>query len=240
MAPVRLSVWRYIAAMSAVQVLAGWLFFRGGVGLYALLALPWTLVTGLILAANVHLLYTSDGTPLSRLNLATRVTLIRVLAIPLVCALVYEGRLRTAGLVFLVAAITDWLDGFLARRMGEVTQLGRMVDPSIDAIICFFSFGALFLAGHFPDWFIALVLLRYGILTLGALAMKAVLGRVPVQATFLGRLFYFIQYLLLVVFLLAETRVPEPGFRLLLGGLQLMVSVQLLVLGANLYRENRP
>jgi len=84
-----------------------------------------------------------------------------------------------------------------------------------------------------------LVLLRYGILLGGALGLKAALGRLPMRATFMGRLFYFIQYLMLVLFLITDSRVPEPGFTLVLATVQLIVSIQLLALGTSLYRENR-
>jgi len=238
--PVRRSVWRYMALMGLAQSAAAWIFFDGGrTALYLYAALPWTLLVGMLLSANVHLLYTPEGRPLSRLNLATRVTLVRVLAIPLVFQLIFEGRLLTAGLAFLVAALTDWLDGFLARRMDEVTQLGRMVDPSIDAIICFLTIAALFLSGHMPFWLMLLVALRYGILLLGAISLKALLGHLPVRATFLGRLFYFIQYGLVVLYLLTEGGLPRQVFLATLALVQIVVSVQLLGLGVSLYRENR-
>jgi len=229
-----------MAFMGLLQLAVAWIFFEGrSIALYLLLALPWTFLVGSTLSANVHLLYTPEGRSLSRLNLATRVTLIRVLAIPLIFQLIFEGRLLTAGLTFLVAALTDWLDGFLARRMNEVTQLGRMVDPSIDATICFLTLVALYFSGHVPLWLMLLVALRYGILLLGALGLKAVLGRLPVRATFLGRLFYFIQYGVVVLYLLAAGGLSHRIFLDVLAAVQIVVSVQLLGLGLSLYREHR-
>ncbi len=229
-----------MGVMGLVQLAAGLLFFSGSrVPLYLGFALPWSLLVAVLLAANVHLLYTPEGRPLNKLNLATRVTLLRVLAIPLVFMLVVEQRLLTAGLVFLVAALTDWLDGFLARRMNEVTQLGRMVDPSIDAVICFFTFIALFVAGHIPLWLMLLVALRYAVLTGGAISLKATLGHLPVRATFTGRFMYFIQYGLLVLYLILAGDMPRSIFLGTLSLVQLVVSVQLLILGNTLYREHR-
>ncbi len=238
--PVRRSVWRYMGLMGLAQLLAAWVFFDGGhLALYLCVALPWSLVVGLLLSANVHLLYTPDGYPLNHLNLATRVTLVRVLAIPLIFQLIFEGRLLAAGLSFLVAALTDWLDGFLARRMNEVTQLGRMVDPSIDGIICFLTFVSLYLTGHIPIGLMLLVALRYGILVTGAVSLKATLGHLPVRATFLGRFFYFIQYGLLVIYLLSEGGLPRLVFLIPLAVVQVVVSLQLLGLGSSLYKEHR-
>lgn len=240
LAPVRRSVWRYMGLMGLLQLLAAWSFFDGGhLALYLSIALPWTLVVGFLLSANVHLLYTPEGRPLNHLNLATRVTLVRILAIPLIFQLIVEGRFLTAGVTFLVAALTDWLDGFLARRMNEVTQLGRRVDPSIDGIICFLTFLSLYVSGHIPVWLMLLVALRYGTLVTGAISLKAKLGHLPVRATFLGRFFYFIQYGLLVLYLFSGGSLPWQVFLVPLATVQIVVSVQLLGLGSSLYREHR-
>jgi len=241
--PVRRSIWRYLAGIELLHLLVGVLGFAGGARFFYLgAALPWTLVVGLVLSRRADLLYTAEGRQLLRLHLATRVTLIRVLAIPLVLTFIHTGQLRAAALAFLGAALTDWLDGFLARRMNEVTQLGRMVDPTIDAVFCFATMVALVLApeplrGYLPWWILALTLLRYAVLVGGALTLKALLGKLPVRATFLGRLFYFLQYGLLVLFLLDHERGSAWGLPWMLGAIQLLVTVQLLALGRSLYSE---
>lgn len=238
------SVRRYTFALLLVQVgVGGLLIWRPGplrLGLlYVVAALPWTLLVGLIMERNVHLLYTLEGRPLSRLNLATRVTLIRVLSIPLVCALVIIGENLMAGFVFFGAAVTDWLDGFLARRMNDVTQLGRVADPSIDAVFCGFTFLALNAADRLPVWLILLAALRYALLLGGAAALKFTVGYLPVRATFFGRMFYFVQYCLLMLFLMLESPGLEPWLLKGLGLVQILVTLQLLVLGRGLYRETR-
>ncbi len=238
------SVRRYTFAQLMVQVgVAALIAWRPGPLRFGLLffaaALPWTLIVGLIMERNIHLLYTVEGRPLNRLNLATRVTLIRVLSIPLVCALILSGENLMAGIVFLGAAVTDWLDGFLARRMNDVTQLGRVADPSIDAVFCGFTFLALNAAGRLPFWLILLAALRYALLLGGAAALKLSVGYLPVRATFLGRLVYFIQYSLLMSFLLLESAKLEPWLLKGLGLIQGLVTLQLLALRHSLYRETR-
>jgi len=72
------------------------------------------------------------------LNLPNILTLLRVAAIPLLVALTYlPGRAATEGaaLVFVLAAITDWLDGWLARRSGQTTAFGAFLDPVADKLI---------------------------------------------------------------------------------------------------------
>lgn len=236
------SVLRYSLALGIVQIgIALLMAWRPGPPRFALsylaAALPWTALVGAILARNVHLLYTAAGRPITRLNLATRVTLIRVLSAPLVTSLVMADMNFMAGIVFLGAAVTDWLDGFLARRMNDVTQLGRVADPSIDAVFCGLTILALFMAGHLPLWFLLIAGLRYALLLGGAASLKLYAGYFPIRATFFGRLFYFIQYSLLLAYLLFEG--PQVGVWVIriLGAVQALVSLQLLMLGRNLYLE---
>ena len=73
--------------------------------------------------------------PRTVFNVPNQLTSIRlVLAIVLFCLIPYEHYL-TAMWVFIVAAGTDWIDGFYARRYNQVTTLGRILDPFVDKII---------------------------------------------------------------------------------------------------------
>jgi len=71
-------------------------------------------------------------------NLPNLLTLGRILLIPVFILLFAEptaSRSLLAAMVFGVAALTDWLDGYLARRRGEVTTLGRLLDPIADKLL---------------------------------------------------------------------------------------------------------
>ncbi len=73
-----------------------------------------------------------------RVNLPTALTLLRIVLIPVMVALFYVGgdAARWAALaVFVVAAITDWFDGYLARAMNAQSPLGEMLDPIADKLI---------------------------------------------------------------------------------------------------------
>jgi CDP-diacylglycerol---glycerol-3-phosphate 3-phosphatidyltransferase len=70
------------------------------------------------------------------LNLPNAITLSRfVLALVLFVLISLDGYWQTAALVFVIAALTDFLDGYLARKYGQVTVLGRILDPFVDKII---------------------------------------------------------------------------------------------------------
>jgi cardiolipin synthase (CMP-forming) len=76
--------------------------------------------------------------PASLRSLPNQLTVARILAIPVICLMLVIGWdwLRWLALIiYVAAAITDWLDGFLARRMGESSDLGKMLDPIADKLL---------------------------------------------------------------------------------------------------------
>lgn len=73
-----------------------------------------------------------------QLNIPNALTLLRIVLIPvlvLVFYLPFEHHLLVAAGVFSVAAITDWFDGYLARRLGQMTQFGAFLDPVADKLM---------------------------------------------------------------------------------------------------------
>lgn len=72
------------------------------------------------------------------MNLPNWITLSRLLGLPIVVYCLYEDRLTVRWIgfgVFLVAALTDWLDGYLARKLNQVTDLGKFLDPLVDKLL---------------------------------------------------------------------------------------------------------
>jgi len=96
-------------------------------------------------------------------NLPNGVTIIRVLAIPFILFLLfYTSRfyqLITA-LLFLAAAVTDTFDGYLARRRGVVTTLGKFLDPLADKLLIVTALIALIPAREVPVWMVIVIVGR--------------------------------------------------------------------------------
>jgi CDP-diacylglycerol--glycerol-3-phosphate 3-phosphatidyltransferase len=81
------------------------------------------------------------------LNLPNNLTILRLLLAIVMFAFIQAAFYLTAMWLFIIAACTDWLDGYLARRYGKITALGRILDPFADkVIIC----GALVLLAAVP------------------------------------------------------------------------------------------
>ncbi len=72
------------------------------------------------------------------MNLPNLITLSRLLGLPIVIYCLYDERytVRWIGVgVFVVAALTDWLDGYLARKLDQITELGKFLDPLVDKLL---------------------------------------------------------------------------------------------------------
>ena len=97
------------------------------------------------------------------LSLPNGVTILRILAIPLILfsffTLVGDYQLLTA-LLFLGAAVTDTLDGYLARRRGMVTTLGKFLDPLADKLLIVTALIALIPAREIPVWMVIIIVGR--------------------------------------------------------------------------------
>lgn len=112
------------------------------------------------------------------LNLPNIITMARIAAIPLLCFLLLSpgrenGLLQPPGrdycfwaaALFAVASVTDWLDGYLARRMGIVTVFGKFLDPIADKLIVMAALIMILPFDRVPAWMVLVILGREMIIT---------------------------------------------------------------------------
>jgi CDP-diacylglycerol--glycerol-3-phosphate 3-phosphatidyltransferase len=93
-------------------------------------------------------------------NLPNALTIGRIMAIPIIVFLLfYPGKVVSfiASIIFLVAAITDGLDGYIARRQNVVTTLGKFLDPLADKLLVITSLIMLIHLGRVPAWIVAII-----------------------------------------------------------------------------------
>ncbi len=144
-------------------------------------------------------------------NAANIVTLVRFLLVPLVVvALLLDGggggwRWVAAG-VFTLAAATDRLDGWLARRLGQVTDWGKLVDPIADKALVGTALIALSALGDLPWWVTVVILVR----ELGVTALRfAVLRYAVIAASPGGKAKTVLQTIGITLFLLPLGTLPD-------------------------------
>ena len=154
------------------------------------------------------------------ITLANLLSILRAfLALPIVYSLARD-RILLAVLLVLFAVVTDWLDGYFARRAHEVTDLGKFLDPVADsiAIAAVVLFLSLDETRNFPFWFFIFYMIRQLTIALSGVYMlnhlhrvlgSNIIGKWTVGFTSLAILFYIVRmenfgfYLLLVSTVLA-------------------------------------
>ncbi|MFN3361016.1 MAG: CDP-diacylglycerol--glycerol-3-phosphate 3-phosphatidyltransferase [Pseudanabaenaceae cyanobacterium] len=104
------------------------------------------------------------------LTLANAITLSRLLVVPVILALLTwenSGTTRWWGAALLgLAAITDWLDGYVARQWQQETELGKILDPLVDKLVVFAPLLILVEWGEIPAWAVYVILTREFLITL--------------------------------------------------------------------------
>ena len=102
------------------------------------------------------------------MTLPTQLTLLRILLAFFVMGLLFlpGWPAKTAALLgFLAAGATDWLDGYLARRLGQATPLGALLDPIADKVLVLGIFLAFVQLRLIPAWMVLIIVLRESLIT---------------------------------------------------------------------------
>jgi CDP-diacylglycerol---glycerol-3-phosphate 3-phosphatidyltransferase len=97
------------------------------------------------------------------MNLPTWITVSRLLGVPLLLFTLHQPTEQSRWIsvvIFLIAAGTDWLDGYLARRLNQVTDLGKFLDPLVDKLLVLAPLMALIELGQVPAWGVFMILAR--------------------------------------------------------------------------------
>jgi cardiolipin synthase len=138
---------------------------------------------------------TSDkNTPL--LNIPNVLTLLRILAVPLFLSLLIEGENDWALAIFILAGVTDGIDGMLARLWRQRTELGAHMDPLADKLLVVSSFIALGIMGLVPRPLMIVVITRDVVILGGFLLTAALVGKsMEMAPSIWGKLTTFTQLL---------------------------------------------
>ena len=134
-------------------------------------------------------------------NLPNVITLLRLAAVPVVAWLILQQRWEAACWLFLAAAVSDGIDGLLARWLNQMTQLGAALDSVADKALGVVTLVLLTQAGAIPLWVTLAILLRDSIIVLGALSYRGMAGHLEIHPTLLGKTHMFSEFALLALVL---------------------------------------
>lgn len=144
-------------------------------------------------------------------HLPNTLSLLRIaLVAPAVWSLQAQ-RFRTALALIVLAAVTDALDGFLARRFQWGSRVGSILDPVADKLMLVSVFLALGWLGHLPLWLAVLVVARDALIVAGALAYHLLIEEVRMDPTVAGKATTAVQLALLGSVVAHLAGLPLPG-----------------------------
>jgi cardiolipin synthase (CMP-forming) len=141
-----------------------------------------------VVTLHLDLLRDRDGYRLSAVNLPTAITLLRFCLAPGIALFLVRQHFALALGVYLAAELSDVADGWLARRLGQITRLGTALDPIVDILFNVIVFSGLFLGRVLPSWVLGVALLRYAIFLFGGAYLYLFVGPVTIRPTLFGRL----------------------------------------------------
>lgn len=137
------------------------------------------------------------------MNLPNKITIFRLFLIPIFVALFFIGEYGYiwSGVIFILASITDFIDGYIARKYNQTTNLGAFLDPVADKILVFAALILLAESGVIPSWSVILIIGRETLIN--GFRLIAIEKGVVISASYLGKLKTVTQMVSLVLLLFA-------------------------------------
>lgn len=126
-------------------------------------------------------------------NVPNVISLLRLALIPVFIWLVVDGTYGWAGVLLGVIGATDWIDGYLARRLDQVTEVGKFLDPLADRIAVAVAVIAGLIAGVLPTWFAVALIARELLIGTGAI-YGWTRGVTKLEVRYLGKLATLLLY----------------------------------------------
>jgi len=96
---------------------------------------------------------------------ANKVTIFRIMLVPVFMLLLLTGVWHISAILFLIAALTDGIDGYIARKYNQITTLGKIIDPLADKLLITAALIGLVALGRLSPWFALIIISREFIVT---------------------------------------------------------------------------
>ncbi len=137
------------------------------------------------------------------MNLPNLITVGRLLCVPIEVYLLIEAAYMAAFVLFIVLVFSDGLDGYLAKRNGQITELGAMLDPLADKALLVSVFITLGLQQDLPTWLVVFVVFRDLFILGGVIVLFLLQVKVRMHPLLVSKINTGVQ-MMLVVMILAE------------------------------------
>ena len=160
------------------------------------------------------------------MNIANQLTILRIALVPVFLYFLLAGQSNIAAGVFVFASLTDFLDGYLARKLNLITNLGKFMDPLADKILVMAAFVGLVEIGSVSSWAVVIILSREFIVSIFR-AVAAAEG-IVIAASWWGKLKTNSQMLAIV--LLLFNNYPFANWNVPMDQIVLWIAVALTII----------
>lgn len=145
------------------------------------------------------------------MNIANKVTMVRLVMIPIfvIAFYIYGTSYNIAAILFMIASLTDAVDGHLARSRNLITNFGKFVDPLVDKVLTMAAFIVLVEANTIPAWAVIIIISRELIIT-GFRTLAADMG-ITIAASMWGKAKTTSQMISLVLLLIHNDALNKFG-----------------------------
>lgn len=178
------------------------------------------------------------------LNIPNVLTFARIVIIPFFAASLLYKEYYYALILFIIAALTDLLDGFLARLTNQKTRLGAFLDPLADKFLLLTSFILFAVYGWLPNWITIIVLSRDFIVVVGWYMLVVLINERKVEPSIFGKLANALQAILIAYILLSinfeiGTPMVKDSLLLLAALFTVLSGIQYVYRGYRLFYDKR-
>jgi cardiolipin synthase len=134
-------------------------------------------------------------------QLPNLITISRIALVPVLILLLKDEQYAASLAVFVIAGVSDGLDGYIAKRFHFQSRLGSILDPIADKILLLCSYVMLVLLNHIPFWLMLTVVFRDLLIVGGYLIYTSMIGPVQMNPSWLSKFNTFLQIALVIIIL---------------------------------------
>ncbi|MBF0414930.1 MAG: CDP-alcohol phosphatidyltransferase family protein [Magnetococcales bacterium] len=164
------------------------------------------------------------------MNIPNFLSFVRIFSVPVFIWMVLNHHHSWALILFITAAFTDALDGFLAKKLNQITEIGKFLDPIADKVLLISSFVTLTINGLIPLWITLIVVTRDMVIIIGAVVFQVLTGTLRIEPLSISKINTLLQILFIIVVLYGDLFVqPSWIFSVILS----MVTVTTILSGVS-------
>jgi cardiolipin synthase len=146
-------------------------------------------------------------------NIPNFLTVLRIVLVPIIVILLIQGQFTKALVCFIIAGVTDGLDGMLARVLNQTTIVGAYLDPLADKVLVISMYATLAIIGVIPGWLAVIVISRDFIILGGILVLTHMSVNIEIKPSYVSKINTMLQLATIFVALLLKVGGAEKHFR---------------------------